>query len=113
MWTSYKKDSSYNSVIIFSKFSIKTISPEVPEKYAKDYKEASAILDISPKASAAMSRRILQTILSVENGEAEWSLETLDTLFNFAFIQPATIEARNEKLNDKLIKIGKKTWSNL
>jgi len=165
---SIKEDSPYNSVIIFPKFSIKTVAPEVPKNYAKDYKEASAILEISPKASAAMSRRMLQTILrekygvkkrnldkeidefissnkipsyisdtlhylriignfaahpdkcentgaivEVEKGEAEWSLETLDALFDFVFVQPAKIEARKKKLNDKLIKIGKKPLSNL
>jgi hypothetical protein len=163
-----KKDSPYNEVIIFPKFSIKTVAPEVPEKYDRDYKEAAAILTISPKASAAMSRRLLQTILrenysvkkgnlnkeidefldnnklpsyiseslhslrqignfaahpskckntgeivEVEDGEAEWALETLDALFDFAFVQPAILEARKKQLNDKLMELGKKPLSNL
>jgi hypothetical protein len=37
---------------------------EVPVNIAKDYNEASAILDVSPTASAALSRRCLQTILT-------------------------------------------------
>ncbi len=143
-----KEDSPYNEVFIFPKFSIKTVAPEVPEKYGRDYKEAAAILAISPKASAAMSRRLLQTILrenygvkkgnlnkeidefldsnkvssfiseslhylrfignfaahpskckntgeivEVEASEAECSLGTLDALFDFAFVQPAILEA--------------------
>ncbi len=163
-----KKDSPYNEVIIFPKFSIKTVAPEVPEKYDRDYKEAAAILDISPKASAAMSRRLLQTILrenygvnkgnlnkeideflgsnkvpsyiidalhyirvignfaahpdkdkntgkivEVEEGEAEWSLETLDALFDFAFVQPAKNESRKKKMDEKLVELGKKPLSNL
>jgi hypothetical protein len=36
---------------------------EVPEAIAADYKEAGAVLPISPKASAALSRRCLQHLL--------------------------------------------------
>lgn len=43
-----------------------SISPEVPEKYTKDFREALLVLDLSPTASAALSRRILQNILRDE-----------------------------------------------
>jgi hypothetical protein len=36
---------------------------DVPKKLAKDYNEACLVLGDSPKASAALSRRCLQTIL--------------------------------------------------
>lgn len=39
------------------------LSPDVPEKFAQDYKEACLVLNDSPKASAALSRRCLQTII--------------------------------------------------
>ena len=39
------------------------ISPEVPPGIAQDYVEACNVLPISPKASAALSRRCLQNIL--------------------------------------------------
>ena len=42
------------------------ISPEVPEKYSADYKEACLVLADSPKASAALSRRVLQHLLREE-----------------------------------------------
>jgi hypothetical protein len=42
--------------------------PEVPEKYAGDFREAVSVLDLSPTASAALSRRILQNILRDEFG---------------------------------------------
>jgi hypothetical protein len=45
-----------------------TIPPEVPEKYADDFREAVLVLDLSPMASAALSRRILQNILRDEFG---------------------------------------------
>ena len=37
--------------------------PEVPAKFAEDYIEACLVLEDSPKASAALSRRCLQLIL--------------------------------------------------
>jgi hypothetical protein len=42
------------------------ISPEVPEKYAKDFHEALLVINLSPTASAALSRRILQSVLRDE-----------------------------------------------
>jgi hypothetical protein len=42
--------------------------PEVPAKYAEDYKEACLVLADSPKASAALSRRCLQNLLRDEEG---------------------------------------------
>jgi hypothetical protein len=43
------------------------VPPEVPDRIAGDYLEACNVLPISPKASAALSRRCLQTILQ-DNG---------------------------------------------
>jgi len=40
--------------------------PDVPTKFANDYKEAGLVLVDSPKASAALSRRCLQNILREE-----------------------------------------------
>jgi hypothetical protein len=39
------------------------VSEEVPEEFARDFREANRLLSASPKASAAMSRRLLQRIL--------------------------------------------------
>lgn len=44
------------------------IPEEVPLKFAEDYKEACLILNDSPKASAALSRRCLQLILREKAG---------------------------------------------
>lgn len=44
------------------------VPPEVPEKYTGDFREAVLVLDLSPTASAALSRRILQNILRYEFG---------------------------------------------
>jgi Domain of unknown function (DUF4145) len=39
------------------------LDPAVPPEFAGDYIEACNVLDISPKASAALSRRIMQHVL--------------------------------------------------
>jgi uncharacterized protein DUF4145 len=44
------------------------IAPEVPEPYRQDFSEACTVLADSPKASAALSRRCLQTILKDQLG---------------------------------------------
>lgn len=60
------KENSYE--IIYPKFPIKNIEPEIPDRYKKDFLEAFKILQISPKASAALSRRILQDLFREELG---------------------------------------------
>lgn len=135
----------------------------VPLKIAEDYSEACAVLPVSKKASAALSRRCLQhflhehlhlksssldaeiqalldkkelpaplaaqidgirqignfaahpikakqsgEILDVEPGEADWSLETLQALFQFYFIEKPVADARIAALNQKLADAGKK-----
>jgi hypothetical protein len=51
------------SEIIYPKYVTRNVAPEVPERYKKDFQEACAVLVLSPKASAAISRRILQDLL--------------------------------------------------
>ena len=50
------------------------VPSEVPDKFAEDYKEACLVLDDSPKASAALSRRCLQLIIRDELGVKEGNL---------------------------------------
>ena len=59
-------DPLYEEEILYPKFFTRSVEPEVPEKYKVDYLEACGVLSISPKASAAISRRILQNILRDE-----------------------------------------------
>lgn len=49
--------------IIFPQSPIRKMEPEVPIEIIKDYQEAYMVLPFSPKASAALSRRILQNVL--------------------------------------------------
>src|SRR5205823_4541584 len=39
------------------------VPPEVPTHIAEDYQQAAIVLQLSPKASAALSRRCLQVLL--------------------------------------------------
>jgi hypothetical protein len=56
-----------NSRLVYPEsYSRSPLPPEVPKKYSTDYIEACTVLDDSPKASAALSRRCLQNVLREE-----------------------------------------------
>ena len=46
-------------------------------------------------------------VIDVEKGEAEWLLDTLEGLFDFYFVQPATLGKKRDALNKKLKEAGK------
>lgn len=136
------------------------LSPDVPNEFACDYREACLVLQDSAKASAALSRRCLQHVLreaaktkkrdladqieevlpslpsylaqmidtvrvmgnfaahstksthtgeiiDVEPGEAEWLLDTLESVFDFYFVQPAEANRKRDAINAKLQEAGK------
>ena len=56
-------DDSTNVIAIYPHKSYTNIPSEIPETYRNDYSEALLVADISPKASAALSRRILQAVI--------------------------------------------------
>jgi hypothetical protein len=60
------------------------VPPEVPEEIAEDYVEACNVLPISPKASAALSRRCLQNILHKEGYKGRDLAVEIDLLLNEA-----------------------------
>ena len=51
---------------LFPKYITRTVEAEVPDAYKDEFIEASAVLYVSPKASAALSRRLLQRVLRDE-----------------------------------------------
>jgi len=51
-----------------------SVSPDVSAKHADDYTEACLVLPDSPKASTALSRRVLQNLLRGEGGAKPGSL---------------------------------------
>lgn len=46
-------------------------------------------------------------VVPVEQGEAEWNLDVLDSLSDFYFVQPEQIKKRRDALNKKLAEAGK------
>jgi hypothetical protein len=46
-------------------------------------------------------------IVDVETGEAEWTLDILEALFDIYYVQPALLAERQAKLNAKLAEAGK------
>ncbi len=152
----------HSEEFLYPKFTTRSMEPEVPERYRRDFAEACSVLSLSPKASAALSRRLLQDIIrqdfkithpnlaqeieafinlkdvpsylaqavdavrnignfaahplkdtntgevvEVEMGEAEWLLDVLEALFDFAFVQPKRLAERKRNLNEKLKAVGK------
>ena len=140
----------------------KPLSNDVPSDYARDFEEAYSVINLSPKASAALSRRLLQKLLrdragikqgdlskeiqevidsnqlpqhlssavdairnignfsahptksqitgqivDVEDEEAQWTLDVLEQLFDFYFVQPAETARKTAALNKKLADHGK------
>lgn len=56
------------TTLLFPKYPLKRLPPEVPEIFATDFREAHDTLSISPKASAALSRRCLQNLIREKEG---------------------------------------------
>jgi hypothetical protein len=46
----------------------KPLSNDIPSDYISDFEEAYSVIDLSPKASAALSRRLLQRLLEEKGG---------------------------------------------
>lgn len=61
--------------ILYPRNMTRKVAPEVPERYGKDFIEACVTLPVSPKASAALSRRLLQDILHNEYSINERNLQ--------------------------------------
>jgi len=66
-----------------------------------------AIRNIGNFAAHPIKATASGEVLPVEPGEAEWTLDVLDGLFDFYFVQPAILKARREALNIKLAAANK------
>ena len=69
-WTAIKKEQIYPSTTFVAQ-----LSPDVPQKYANEYYEAAQVLFMSPKASATISRYLLQLVLHEELNIQKRNLE--------------------------------------
>lgn len=66
-----------------------------------------AIRNIGNFAAHPIKSTASGEVTSVEPGEAEWTLDVLDGLFDFFFVQPAVLKKRRDALNAKLAVAGK------
>lgn len=149
-------------IVLYPQIKARITEKDIPQEYRDAFNEACSVLTYSPKASAALSRRLLQQILrdkygidkgdlskqideflklpnlpsvlsgavdairqvgnfaahpikykntseivEVEKGEADWILDVLEQLLDYAFVQPAKLEANRKNLNQKLKSLGK------
>jgi hypothetical protein len=66
-----------------------------------------AIRNIGNFAAHPIKTTATGEVLPVEPGEAEWTLDVLDGLFDFYFVQPALLKAKRDALNAKLASASK------
>lgn len=65
----------YGEEVLHPQANPRTLPPEVPSEHRNDFLEASAVLSTSTKASAALSRRLLQQVLQNTLGIRKGSLD--------------------------------------
>lgn len=66
-----------------------------------------AVRTIGNFAAHPMKSKSTGEIVEVEPGEAEWTLDILEGLFEFYFVQPEILAEKRKKLNEKLKEAGK------
>lgn len=66
-----------------------------------------AIRNIGNFAAHPIKSKSSGEIVPVESGEAEWTLDVIELLFDFYFVQPDKIQLKREALNLKLKDVGK------
>jgi hypothetical protein len=66
-----------------------------------------AVRNVGNFAAHPMKSKASGEILPVEPGEAEWTLDVLDGLFDFFFVQPELLKKRRAALDVKLAAAGK------
>jgi hypothetical protein len=71
------------------------------------HESIDAIRNIGNFAAHSMKSTQTGMILDVEPGEAEWTLDVLEELFDFYFVRPAVIKKKKDAFNQKLQEAGK------
>jgi hypothetical protein len=70
-------------LVVYPKATSRPVPSEVPNPFARDFGEASLVLADSPKASAALSRRLVQHIIREKAGITRPNLsQEIDDLIN-------------------------------
>lgn len=66
-----------------------------------------AVRNIGNFAAHPLKSKVSGQIVPVEEGEAEWNLDVLESLFDHYFVQPAVLKRKRDALNAKLKEAGK------
>lgn len=92
----------HEDAIIFPKSANKRLSQFIPLEYQEDFREAYAVSSLSPKASAALSRRLLQRLFHEKYNVIERNLsKEIDT-----FIEIEGIPSNIREEVDAIRQIG-------
>jgi hypothetical protein len=76
----------------------------LPTHIAEDI---DAVRNIGNFAAHPMKSQHTGDILPVEPDEAEWTLNVVEALFDFYYVQPAVSKAKRDALNQKVAQAGK------
>ncbi len=79
---------------------VRRIDALVDERWHRDYNEATALLDISPRMSAVLSRRLLGDLLEEYAGKKQFSLADRIDSFNKETQHPSGIRANLHHLRE-------------
>jgi hypothetical protein len=79
-------------------------SKELPQYLAT---ALDAVRNIGNFAAHTIKSTNSGEIIDVEHGEADWSLNLLESLFDFYFVQPIELKRKQDALNKKLQEAGK------
>lgn len=66
-----------------------------------------AIRNIGNFAAHPLKSKSTGEIVPVETGEADWTLDVIELLYDFYFVQPEKIRLKRAALNMKLVDAGK------
>ncbi|HPT73153.1 MAG TPA: DUF4145 domain-containing protein [Candidatus Cloacimonadota bacterium] len=66
-----------------------------------------AIRQVGNFAAHPIKSKSTGEIVEVEPGEAEWTLDVIESVFDFYFVQPEKMKAKRDALNKKLTAAGK------
>ena len=75
-------------------------------------KAIDAVRNVGNFAAHPVKSKNTGELVEVETGEAEWLLDTLESLFDFSFVQPIELERRRAALDEKLKQAGKPPLKN-
>jgi len=78
----------------------RSIDPIVPERFRRDFLEAAAILEVSPRMSAVLSRRILADLLEEYAGRDEFRLGSKLKAFSDDTQYPSAVRKNAQYLNE-------------